>query len=418
MPPRRSARVAAAAPSEALLLSPLPDDVALRILNLVPVDARGRCAAVRRAWHAALSRNPCAWAHLNLSPATSGVARPVTDALLRGAARKARGELRTLDVTGCASLTLAALRDVFAANAASLRTARVSGSLTPMVDDLIIPTRFNPDDLAPLLAAAPALRELHADVLCTVGEASALLRAHAPYVPLRVTTLNVDDSCVLPRAAMRAVDFLLLALAGGPAHALDEAPALADAPEEAAALEAALRANNTLTSLHLFVARGTTLARHAGTAASVLRALEAHSSLRALHVLVSLPHTPRAVADARGAEVAAALAALLAANAPALTELCLFARRLRDDDLRPLCGALAGNSHLQRLELEGDDALPAEDEDDDGLSEAFARDVLLPAVQHNTSLRRLRVGNAGAAVQPPPSVQQAVALVEGRTAAG
>jgi hypothetical protein len=420
MPPRRSERLSAAAASAATLLWPLPDDVALRILTLIPADARARCAAVRRAWHAALAQ-PSLWAHLNLSE-TSGVTLPVTDTLLRCVAAKARGELQTLDVTGCASLSLDALRGVFTANAASLRTARVSFALAPVADgigDAPFTTFFEPDNLESLLAAAPALRELHTDVLCAVNEVPALLLAHAPYERVRVTHAQIDDHCRVVRAAASLADMILAALAGGPAVALpDEIDE--DVTEETVALVAeALRANNAsaLTSLSLGMTRGG-LAHQPGAAASVLRALEAHASLRKLHVHVSSQCSPLADARARGDEVAAVLSVLLAANAPALSELRVFVRgRVRDDDLRPLCGALPGNSHLRCLELKGllaDDDDADDDDDDDGVSEAFARDVLLPAVQQNASLRELRVGDADAAAQPPSSVQQAAALVAGR----
>jgi hypothetical protein len=75
----------------------------------------------------------------------------------------------------------------------------------------------------------------------------------------------------------------------------------------------------------------------------------------------------------------AALGALVAANAPALTELDVSWNGLSDAALRPLFEALPFNTHLRTLSVVYN-----------GTSDAFARDVLLPAVRANTSLRKLR----------------------------
>ena len=80
------------------------------------------------------------------------------------------------------------------------------------------------------------------------------------------------------------------------------------------------------------------------------------------------------------ATAAAALAALLAADAPALTELLLEDCRLGEAGLGLLCDALPRNSHLRLLDIRYN-----------GVPAAFFRDRLLPAVRANTGLRKLLV---------------------------
>jgi hypothetical protein len=107
--------------------------------------------------------------------------------------------------------------------------------------------------------------------------------------------------------------------------------------------------------------------------ATLLGALTAHPSLRTL----SLAHNPLAH-EAEHAAAGAALGALLAANAPALTELDVPACDLGDAGMAPLLQALPHNTHLRKLDVSHSH-----------MSEAFARDVLLPAVRANASLRSL-----------------------------
>jgi hypothetical protein len=78
------------------------------------------------------------------------------------------------------------------------------------------------------------------------------------------------------------------------------------------------------------------------------------------------------------AAAGAALGALVAANAPALTVLDVSSSNLDDAGLRPLFEALPANTHLRTLNVSYNNT-----------SAAFARDVLLPAVRANTSLTKL-----------------------------
>lgn len=74
----------------------------------------------------------------------------------------------------------------------------------------------------------------------------------------------------------------------------------------------------------------------------------------------------------------AALAALVAADAPALRTLKICNNHLGDDGLAPVVDALRSNHYLRELEIYNT-----------GMSVAFARDRLLPAGRANTSLREL-----------------------------
>jgi hypothetical protein len=119
MPPRRSAPVAAVSDDLSSALSPLPLPLVHHIFSLLPADARARAACVRRGWQRMLDEVGF-WTRLDLSPA-SGVAVRITDAVLRGAARKARGQLSALDVSDCAHVSFKAMLDVVRANSSALR---------------------------------------------------------------------------------------------------------------------------------------------------------------------------------------------------------------------------------------------------------------------------------------------------------
>ena len=134
----------------------------------------------------------------------------------------------------------------------------------------------------------------------------------------------------------------------------------------AAVLGDALRASTTLTLLSL-----PNLPRLAGpAAAALLGALVGHHSLQSIR-LTGVPFEDPAAAGAL-------LAALLAADAPALTELQLRYCHLGEAGLGAVCDALRSNTHLRVLDIRNN-----------RLDAAFMRDRLLPAVRANTSLRTL-----------------------------
>jgi hypothetical protein len=440
------AAVAVAEPA-ALTLTDLPRALALYLFSLLPVDARACAACVCRGWRHVTSE-PSLWMRLDLSR-SSGVAVRVTDAVLAGAAAKARGQLAALDVLDCARVSFEALLAVVQANGGALRELRVGASIAGARVSL------NTDRVERLRQAAPLLTAFHADVRVgvaagvSVADARRMLRNEPPFQPLRLHALSVrfpddaDEASVLTLAADLAAHASLqrVELHRAPLHtlaALDavvyaalarqlkslqflvcrlspaSAPALArllggatltelqiSQPEQLldamsmALLGAALRANSTLTSLFLCH-----LAHFWGdvdAAAALLSALTGHASLRTLMLFNNR------VDAAHNTAAGAALGALVAANTPALMELRMSLCNLGDAGLRPLFEALPANTHLRALDV----AL-------NGMSEAFARDLLLPAVRANTSLQTLRAASLQGANY---SLHQAEALVAERAAA-
>jgi hypothetical protein len=414
--PALSVAVAQPAP---LTLAALPHALLLEVLSRLPVDCRLRCAAVCRAWRTARNERSL-WRRLDLSPATGGLARTASDGLLRAAAARAAGHLETLDVSGCHDISYAALLAVVTASSASLRELHVHGG----------GLRFTwrpPAQLEALLRAAPGVRACAASVFtCEVAVARVMLRAEPPFAALRLESLNIGnvkrvyeaDAVLELTADLAACTFLrelrLCCAALDAPAALDalvdaafacrlralrlvecrlsaaSAPALArllgggalvdlelrgkggnpllDAPA-AALLAHALRASSTLTALKLWNVQ---LWHDPDVATALLGALTGHASLRTLDLFGD-----GADSAAAGAAVGAALGALVAANAPALTKLDVTWCRLGDAGLHQLFDALPANTHLRTLNCGGN------------TTDAFACDVLLPAVRANGSLRQL-----------------------------
>jgi hypothetical protein len=451
MPPRRSARVAAEAERVSSALSPLPLLLVLQIFGLLPVDARARAACVCRGWCHVLSELSL-WTRLDMSP-SSGVALRMTDAaragaFLAGAARKARGQLQALDVACCEAAPFGVLLTVVQANGDALRELCAGASESGYAQSLDV------DCVQRLLQAAPQLTSFHANVgrISSVADARRMLRNEPPFGQLRLRSLriafgfeNFDDDApvvavageVVAHASLTRVELLhvplhvraaldaVVDMAGRlttlvlencdaspavvPAMArllgsrvltglyICETDLLLDAPS-AALLGDALRANSTLTSLGL---SGVDLWSDAGAAAALLRAVTGHVSIARLDL------SQNEAAEADEAAVGAALGALVAANAPALTQLGVWESLLGDAALRPLFVALRRNTHLQLLDVTGED-----------MSDAFSRRVLLPAVRANTSLRVLRaIFTWEGAPAAPASLHEAEALVAARFAA-
>jgi hypothetical protein len=396
----------------------------LHIFSLLPVDCRLRCIEVCRGWRSVLLERSL-WTQLDLR-AASGVRVPTAyamrgvgqlNALLRCAAARTGGALHSLHVDTTA-VSYEALMEVVTANAGALRELHAH-------DDVF--QGFHLQRAEALLVAAPQLHVFATSVDVAAGVVAAVRRAlrnEAPFGPLRVRHLRanlrgVDEDGVVAFAvdvaahaslarltlisawldAPAALDAVVDAALARRMHAVSleqchlrnaSAPALArllgggtltklrctgfdvlNEPATLVLLAAALRANATLTSLSLIEAD---VFDDPAAAAELLGALTGHASLRVL----CLQHN--GVDAASRAAVGAALGALVAANAPALTKLDVSQCGLGDDGLRPLFQALPANTHLLALSCFGN-----------GITEAFARDVLLPAVRANTSLRTLHV---------------------------
>jgi hypothetical protein len=422
--------------SAAMQLEALPHECQLLIFSSLPPDERARCCVVRRSWNALLAHSDF-WKVLDVSPVTSVLARPATEALLRGAAARARGALVKLDASGSDHMMVHALPDIAAANAGTLLDVRVHVALR---DDGWGPYYSNCldcRDVEVFLTAAPSVRLLETEVRCmSVTDARRMLRGIPPFQPLRLRQVNV-----LPHGADAADTaawmVLIEALA---AHAsmkdvqlsdapLDTAPAVLDAFVDAALacrwsrvalsrcyfvpacapalsrllrdgdalttlelrcfdespvhmldmpaaalLSAALRANSTLTSLALTSMH---IWRDPDAAAELLGALTAHPSVRRLDLQRNDAWHVRAQAGA-------AVAELIAANAPALEALDLTSSRLEEHGLGRVVDALPSNTHLRELNIW-----------DYGMGMIwwimFTRRQLLPALNANTSLRKLTI---------------------------
>ena len=431
----------------ALGFQDLPRALALHVFSFVPADARARAALVCRAWRDTVS-DASLWTVLDLSPA-SGVAQPVSDATLRGAAALARGGLTTLCLNNCDALTQEARLEVVTANAGSLRELSCAFAarrcLTCMhVQDLVLAAPqlvlFNVDLCAPFSRATSMMRREPPFASCILqvrrlvtgrlleedeeeldeDEAFALSAAMDAHASLR--SLQVDETPIGSPAVMdslcnaaaacklRYLDLIncslwsesvpalarlirggvltSLCISNGSIQLLDEASAVQ--------LAGAVARSRTLKRLTLHKIG---LWNDAVAAATLMRALTGHPRLQELWLAGN---------DAPDqAAAGAALGALVAANSRALKSLDVGNQVLGDAGLGPLFDALPRNSHLRVLRCWHT-----------GMSAAFARDVVLPAVRANTSLRELDASQRwdGHRYRPaPPELLEAEALVAARS---
>ncbi len=377
---RALARERAASAHPRTALAPLPLALALTIFALLPVDQRLRCLEVCRGWRATLVDHSV-WTHLDLSR-TSGVPRrAATDALLRAAAARARGGLRSLDVSGCRRIRLPAVCAVLEA-AASLQTVRIYSWRTMVTAA----------GAYALLRAAPKLPVIKIDLFCsTAAEAQRALSSEPPFGPLRVRTLSVCDATdadavlslagvVAQHSSLQVLQIRCCGAWGLPvldaivdaalrcrlltldlwnadlspecvqavARLLINADALVelaidglDAPllDEPAAvvLGSALLANKTLTTLSLRFLR---VWRDAAVASALLGVLTLLANLRTLSLASNYADD-----EAQQAAAGVLLGVLVAANL--LEELDVSFSQLGDVGLGPLVDALPHSTHLR-----------------------------------------------------------------------
>ena len=166
--------------------------------------------------------------------------------------------------------------------------------------------------------------------------------------------------------------------------------------ETAEQLADALATSRTLTRLNMAAAR---FWHDTAAATAIMRALTGHLCLQALCLSYNDPPDQFAAG--------AALGALVAADAPALAVLSVQGSDFGDAGLGGLFYALPRNSHLRALTCFSM-----------GMSEAFARGVVLPAVRANTSLRVLFARTDWDELAPPPELLEAEALVAARNNGG
>ena len=413
---------------DAATFASLPLSLACRVFLTLPVEARGRACCVCRAWRDALAE-PSLWSRLDMSGVCAEEERFVN--MFRGAAGRARTQLCQLDISRC-HVEMEVLLPVLTANAGSLRGLHLHtvcaytvnvGQAMPSVEAVV--------------AAAPLLQVLTVEnARCLWEDAPRMLRREPPFVPLQMRRLVVHFSgadgvvggmerferfaAALADAALQpallhvrvfGADTAQPALMGALADValarrlreltLDCCLPPAAAPlarlltngsltlleiseeavtgyhtplfdaDDAALVAGALRVSTTLTTLKLRDAR---LCLDMQAAGLLLGALVGHPSLRELRITGELTaRTEYRIA------FGAALAALIAADAPALHIFDCSRNLLRDAALAPIVEALARNHHLRELDLHFNFML-----------EAFARDLLLPAVRANTTLRALK----------------------------
>ena len=433
----------------ALGFADLPLAVALHIFSYVPLFARARAALVCRAWRDIVS-DASLWTVLDLSPA-SGVAQPVSDATLRGAAALARGQLTVLRLDDCRHLTDEARLEVVQANAGSLcelscqfeydhaylksvhvgHLAAAASMLVSFKVDVstrsmaaVIPKlkneapfnalqlrrlflaedRATPPGDGELLEFCAALSthvSLNQLVLCSVplGTPAVFEALSAALLACKLRDLQMHICNLLP-ASVPPLERLIRdgVLETLVVHNESVGPLLLGA---AAVQLADALAASTLTRLGL---SSMDFWNDAAAAAAIMRALTGHTHIQQLDLSYN---------DlANEIENGVALGALVAANMPALTSLQVWASWLGDAGLGPLFDALPRNSHLRELDC----SLT-------GMSAAFARDVVLPAVRANTSLRKLDASaswadDEGNEVEAPPELLETEALVAARNNEG
>ena len=408
----------------------LPLVLAQRIFLALLVDERARACCVSRAWRDALA-DPALWTRLDMSGVRPW--RPLLPMLL-GALDRARGELLALDLSQ-RYVAQDDLLPVLTANAGSLRELHLRFVRPPHDPDNVNDT----PTVEAVVAAAPLLQVLTVEFIhCTGFQAPRTLRAQPPFAPLqmrRTLAVHFEDvrnkveamerfrpfADALADAALQpalqrlyiwnadtAIPELMGALADAVvARRLSELTLVDCMPPAAAPLarllangslsifnlhpgdpytgkltvpqfDAAgaalvadtLRVNTTLTALDI---RRADLCLDVRVACALLGGLVGHRSLRELRL-----HGEETDEEDCGA-FGAALAALIAADAPALHVLDCVNNALGDAGMAPIVEALPLNHHLRELDCRIN-----------GMSAAFARDQLMPVVQAHTSMRVLQ----------------------------
>jgi hypothetical protein len=439
----------------------LPQALSLRIFARVPVDTRLRCVELSRGFRALLAeRSLWTWLQLPTSFRSAHAEWSATDCLLRAAAHKAGSSLTALDVTGCERVSRAALLDVIAANAGTLRELHVSGNSWGCCK--LLPEDAAADTYAPydsngtlrllaLLRVAPHLTVLGVDVAARdLPTAIEVLTNVPPYGPVRLRSFSwlkaLDEAAaatemsslsthLAAHASLSALRFgyVPYALAAPAALAVDAVSSSAAnsgwrelifskcalCPAVALALAQLLRVgalqklvidNDNRQLLDQPGAALVAAGLHENTSLKYLELCNAYlfSAAGAL-IIRSLVGHPRletlkvAYNPVHSIEVGKALGELVAANAPALRNLDVSYCQLGDIGLGPLVAALPGNTQLHALSCR----------EKNRMSDAFALDVFTPAVRANTSLRLLEENTRSVVVWAP----RAAAHVQARAAA-
>lgn len=437
MPPRRSARAAAAAararwgPFAAL---PLP--LFQRVAALLSVEERLRCRGVCRAWRDALS-DPALWSCLELELCCEHVDGGRSLRLLRAAAAVAGGTLRQLHLSVRPVMHMWLCDDAVRAVAdcaASLEELHVCVNRTD-AHALLEQWggRLRDEHLRTLIAAAPRLRALHADVACTAAEARALLRNQPPFQALRLRGVFLIRGTALYEAPAGVPD-VAAALEHAAAHASVQSITLEthwpceprvwdaltstaralrlrhfslrcaqdDELRDATALALArfLAEVDSLEALEIHALHAYFTAAGGRALAQALRASRLRAFVLATYDVFEEPFAPAifaaltghptlrrlvisvlsggSIGEARRAALGPLLGALVTSPDSRLEALCVPRSDLRDAGLGPLFDALPRARSLRELDVRQNLA-----------SVACVRQRLLPALRANASLRRL-----------------------------
>ena len=383
------------------LFDALPVAVLRRILGALPVDSRGRACAVCRAWRDVLA-DAALWEVLDLTRAGGVPPRLVTANLAHGAAARAAGQLRFLNLGGINNLSVLE-NHLVDANGASLRELHCHGLPLSVAA------------VRALLADAPHLELLHAAVECDASDAGALLRNEPPYGPMRAHQVEIrcgdaHTGVLLEVAAAVAAHSHIWGLEVNIGHMVDD-PAVLDAFMDAArrgripscCLEisrfrpgndralARLLQSDTLTSLHV----GLDWDEEDGEAGIELLAAALHGAVylehfslnahlwdydnygvmmtaidRALPALKVLRLSFNSATYLDKGAIGRALGALLVSDRPCLHTLEVEYCDLNDEGVVYLLAGLAANTHLGTLRCMGNN-----------LSEAFEREMLTPVLE-------------------------------------
>ena len=422
------------------LLGPLPGDLVKLILRLLPLDGRLCAREVRRGW-CALLEDASFWTRVDLS-ASSGVnPRFLTPfdygknnlfrALFRAACAQAKDSLQSLDLSGVGHTDGAPLGQQWvaalsAANKASLR-------------DLVAPPshRFGAGELSALCRALPLCR-VRCAVYCYTVDALPLLRREPPFALLTIDHLSVSqdpggEQAVLdlasalsghkgmeklsvgtvPLATRAVVDALVdAAISAGIKDAgfyscgltqivLPALGRLLQSPDlerlkvcnqnvalfEGPGLPAFCDVLRNCKSLKTLRLGNVNLWADTAAASQLIAALEVLPAQQEVSLLWNHVDVTPATQH-----VAGECLARLIARSTSLWKLDLDYNELGEAGLAPIFQALRGNASLVELSLNGEQ-----------IRALFVRNVVLPAVRSNTTLRILEGLRSVASIAEPLS---------------
>ena len=425
----------------------LPEPLSLFIFSLLPYKTRARAGLVNHAWHFA-SGTPHLWEVLDLAATMVGEG---SDGALLGAARKANGGLRILDLSGQRRVTRPALVRVLEGNAATLTDLRISwlSNALPKLADLV-----------ELANAAPELKTMLASLECPHDEAGQVLRREGAFAPVQLHTLKVDARPGgIPAPGLGALRALMVAVgthsgpSGGGLAKLDLINFPLDEPGALENVVSTVLATPSLTSLWLagnklspasvplltsvipklesfYINNGFVRLLDADTAPLFAAALKEAPRLQAL-MLVAMRMFEEAgvyrplfdaltghrtliklflgkhAAGQHAADVGKLLGRMVAANAPELKVLSFRDVGLGNANLVPLTEALRlHNKVMLEVACGGN-----------GMTDTFATAHVLPAVRACGTMRRLALGFTEPGAEPgsvQPRVMPAEAFVQMR----